>query len=87
MDFKSRGKGRLDGQSGLLSSVIRSLCRLMKCYGDGSTTPSSRSFFISLLAEAPFAAFRWENPPMTSRDSAPPGGVRFTRQSGNRQKS
>src|ERR1700722_9956325 len=24
-----------------------------------------RSFFISLLADAPFAAFRWETPPIT----------------------
>lgn len=27
--------------------------------------PAFRSFFITLLAEAPYAAFRWETPPVT----------------------
>src|SRR4051794_2235665 len=31
-----------------------------------------RSFFSSLLAEAPFAAFRWETPPVTASSANRP---------------
>ncbi len=39
------------------------------CYADAldlwQHNESFRSFFISLLADAPFSAFRWETPPVT----------------------
>src|SRR5438552_9145504 len=31
-----------------------------------------RSLFISLLADSPFSAFRWETPPITSKTSSRP---------------
>jgi len=33
------------------------------------TDPDFRAFFIALLAESPFSAFRWETPPITSANA------------------
>jgi hypothetical protein len=34
--------------------------------------PAFRSFFIALLADAPFSAFRWETPPITAATATRP---------------
>jgi len=56
------------GGRGLRFAIDRDALRLsyaqaLRCWKDDS---EFRTFFMSLLAEAPFSAFRWETPPVTA---------------------